>query len=514
MKMSLNVSDYDSALKDIQAKTLQATQQMTDDIKAGALAWTGLGAAITGALTVSVFAAENAREAQARLAQSMANIGVSYDSVSGQISALVQNEMSLTSYSNNDVYNALNRLVIMTGSYSDAMKALPGVLDLAAAGNMDVTTAARYAADAYDGFSTRLKTMFGIDIPKGVTGMEALEYVFERVKGAAEATANPFTQFKNTVVLLSQDIGGVLLPPVTTVIKNLELIVTDFMDWLNEYPAVKDAFVIIATVAGAAATAIGLTSLAITAQLIPRLVAGATALWSYISVLYAQVAAQVAVYVVMGPAGWAILAGMAAATVLAGVAVKDLIGNLTNEATAANNANAAIQNLGSSSPAAFTGMETAAEISIKNITWGLEQLGADADTIHQKLVDLGLAAPTTETPGTPASSPSSQSWWDGFVAYLKKQFVTESYLPQGTTYDTGGLITEPTLLTRLSTMQPYAVAAANGQPERISPAGTGGNITQHFHIAQLTVRDESDVNKIAKQLYYLQKTKARVLGVT
>lgn len=134
-------------------------------------------------------------------------------------------------------------------------------------------------------------------------------------------------------------------------------------------------------------------------------------------------------------------------------------------------------------------------------------MGDTADEINRKLQDLGYTISTMPSPDTSPPSPSSPpsgSWWQRLLGLLTGNPLL--------TYDTGGLITEPTLLMRMRDMQPYAVAAKNGVPETIGPAGAnGGNLT--INIAQLHVREEADISRIAKQLYYLQKTKSRVLGV-
>ena len=74
----------------------------------------------------------------------------------------------------------------------------------------------------------------------------------------------------------------------------------------------------------------------------------------------------------------------------------------------------------------------------------------------------------------------------------------------------GGMITEPTLLSSLRTGRPYGIAGETG-PERIVPRG-GATITNNFSIAQLVVREEADVSRIARELYVLQKQRERGAG--
>ena len=73
----------------------------------------------------------------------------------------------------------------------------------------------------------------------------------------------------------------------------------------------------------------------------------------------------------------------------------------------------------------------------------------------------------------------------------------------------GGLITEPTLLYGLKSMRPYGVAGEAGT-EVISPTGAG--ITNNFNIAELVVREEADIPRIARELYRMQQSKVRLVG--
>ena len=74
-------------------------------------------------------------------------------------------------------------------------------------------------------------------------------------------------------------------------------------------------------------------------------------------------------------------------------------------------------------------------------------------------------------------------------------------------YAGGGDITEPTLLYGLRSQKPYAIAGEAG-PERVVPQGQG-TITNNFSIAQLVVREEADVRRVARELYKLQSMKGQ-----
>ncbi len=78
----------------------------------------------------------------------------------------------------------------------------------------------------------------------------------------------------------------------------------------------------------------------------------------------------------------------------------------------------------------------------------------------------------------------------------------------------GTMITEPTLLSSLRTGRPQGIAGEAGPERLLGVAETrgGGMVTNNFNIANLIVREEADVQKIARHLFRLQQDKSRALG--
>lgn len=74
----------------------------------------------------------------------------------------------------------------------------------------------------------------------------------------------------------------------------------------------------------------------------------------------------------------------------------------------------------------------------------------------------------------------------------------------------GGFIDEPTLLYGLRSQRPYAIAGEAGR-EMVSPVG--GGVTNNFQIAQLVVREEADVYRIARELKEMQDRTERRIGL-
>ncbi len=81
----------------------------------------------------------------------------------------------------------------------------------------------------------------------------------------------------------------------------------------------------------------------------------------------------------------------------------------------------------------------------------------------------------------------------------------------------GGIITEPTAMIGLQSGARGIMGEAG--PEAIVPmgqlnsAGGGTTISNSFNISQLVVREEADIQRIARELYRLQRSKERQLGV-
>jgi len=291
----------------------QQIEESKKDIETFSKAAVAFGASIFAAMGLAVNAAENEREAMARLAQTLANTGTNYYDVKSQIESVTTSLMQNTNYGINAQLAALNKLTIFTKDYYVAIQALPIALDLASAANIDVSMAARLVGDAYEGTSTRLKTFYGIDIPKGVSGLAALAILERQVADEAKATASPFTIMRNEITDLASSVGKLLTPEVSQLIGYINKCIEATVQWTEQHSTLTKWLSTTALAVGTLATGVGLLGLAITSTLIPRLLAGAAALATYIASLWATVAAQVAVYASMGPVGWAIIGGMAAA---------------------------------------------------------------------------------------------------------------------------------------------------------------------------------------------------------
>jgi len=82
-------------------------------------------------------------------------------------------------------------------------------------------------------------------------------------------------------------------------------------------------------------------------------------------------------------------------------------------------------------------------------------------------------------------------------------------------YASGGEIAEPTLLYGLKSQQVYAIAGEAGKEQVVSGTQSNSNnikLDQTFNISAV-IREESDIKKIAKELYNLSKSGLRQVGL-
>jgi hypothetical protein len=135
-----------------------------------------------------------------------------------------------------------------------------------------------------------------------------------------------------------------------------------------------------------------------------------------------------------------------------------------------------------------------------------------ADMIEEeKLYQSALEIARQEV-GEGGKITTGQRQWEGYDPEKYDEYWTPEegyhYLPR---YAQGGTIDEPTLLTSLATGKPYAIAGEAGT-EKVVPEGkTGGTIVNNYTV-NAVIREESDIKKVARELYKLQESGNRGVG--
>ncbi len=307
--VSIVVSARDEASATIRAIRDQF-EASTKDLKTMGVTMLATGAVITGALGLALKAAEEERVGIARLDNQLKNVGVSYNDVKGSLEAVITATQRKTGIADDQQREALGRLVMVTGDYNQALKLLPLALDLAAAKQIDVSTAGDLLGRVAMG-NTSMLTRYGIVLKEGATAAEALAAIQEKVSGAAEATANQFDILKAEVGDLNESIGAALVPLLKTVVTNLIPIIENLRKWIEVHPGLVKAI-----------AAVG----------IALVVGGGSLLFALKAISIALAVTQA----MLGPAGWVALGvgvAAAAASILAINAMLDETATTTERAT-------------------------------------------------------------------------------------------------------------------------------------------------------------------------------------
>jgi len=307
-EISLLVKMKDEASKELDKlqKNVGLTSKQMRNMGIGMMA---AGGAIVAGMGMAVKAANAERIGISRLEAQLKNVGVSYDHVKGSLEDVISATQYKTGIADDEQRIALGELVMITGDYQRSLDLMPLALDLAAAKEMDLGTAAEVVGRVAVGNTTILKR-YGIELKEGATAAEALAEMQSKVGGTAEATRDPMKVLGAQIGDLKEAIGTALLPVVTKWLDKLTLIIKNVQIWAEANPT------LIKTIAAVGVALIGAGGLLIALSQISKAVISINA-------------ALVVLRALSGPTGWAMLAAgmaIAAGTI---VGMKKLIGGAT-----------------------------------------------------------------------------------------------------------------------------------------------------------------------------------------
>jgi len=153
-------------------------------------------------LKASETAAREAERAQRSLAASLAGVGVSFGLVRKDLDRTIQRLERLTGVADDELTQALSRMVQVTGDVQGSLAALSTAVDLSAARQMDLRAAAELVSRAMIGETGQLRRM-GLGLREGATASEALAAIQRQVAGqgaaqleAVKRLANAWDDFK------------------------------------------------------------------------------------------------------------------------------------------------------------------------------------------------------------------------------------------------------------------------------------------------------------------------------
>ncbi len=184
--------------------------------------------AITAGLGYSIKQAIDAEAVDARLIQTLKNLGFESEKASKEMSDMASAIQKASRYGDEDLKDTMTALIDYTKDYNLTLEHTQTVADLAAAKKIDLATATKLVGMAFQG-NTGMLTRYGIVLEEGIKGTEALAAISKRFAGAAAADANTaagaYEQYKNAVGDLGESIGKQFLPALTGALqKSTELI--------------------------------------------------------------------------------------------------------------------------------------------------------------------------------------------------------------------------------------------------------------------------------------------------
>ena len=232
------------------------TEQIAANRKKIGMGLTGIGAGITGLAALSIKAAQEEAIGISKLDQALKNVGTSYDSNKASIEEVISATQRKTNFGDEEQREVLTKLVTVLGDEEKALKALPAVLDASAASGKSAGTVAETMSKFLGGLANTSDAV-GLSVDKSANFTERLGAVMEKVGGQAEATSDPFIQFKNRTGDLSQEFGKVLLPIMADLAGLLDKLTQKVISFTEKHPNLTKWLGIGAAAFGAIALVVG-----------------------------------------------------------------------------------------------------------------------------------------------------------------------------------------------------------------------------------------------------------------
>ena len=220
------------------------------------VAATAIGGLITGIAAMSVKSSLDQQVGIRQLDAAMQQTGTSYAENKKQIEELVAAQQRKTNFGDEEQRKALLALVLTSGSYDQAMRAMIPTMELAAGREMELSAAAILVARAISGEETALGR-YGVAVEKGAGATAVLTAIMAQYAGQAEAAADPTRQLGNRVGDLFQAIGDALVPMMEVLVPLIDKMVEKTTAWAEAHPVLTKVLVIVATAIGGILLVVG-----------------------------------------------------------------------------------------------------------------------------------------------------------------------------------------------------------------------------------------------------------------
>lgn len=392
---------------------------MSAQLKQAGIAMGVAGAAITGALALSLKAAAAEEAGIQKLSVSLKNVGINYDDVKKSLEGTIAATQKKTAVADDAQRESLSFLVAITKDLSKALELNTIAMDLARWKGIDLSTAADIIGKVYSGNMGTL-SRYGIVLKEGATATEALAQIQAMAGGQAEAygktMAGQMSLIRANLGDLQESIGSILSTALLPLVEKINNVITRMKEWTEAHPQLTKMIILTAAVLGPLLTLVGGFLV-----LLPSLVQGVILLAGAWNLLQSSW---------LGPVAFAVaLAGMTAIGVLA-VKMSSDIKKSTEEAM---------------SPKLTPEMESRA------LGTGAGVGAAFAKGLADAAIPAINAVTKLETAVFPGGwSPEMKALYPNLTAFYEKYQDIYGKLPGGsygvgTSFQMGGIVTRPTL---------------------------------------------------------------------
>ncbi len=232
------------------------------------VAFGAMGAAIDGALILTIKAAEDAQEKMDQFNNMLKNTANgSAPAVSDALKKAADATLAL-GFDNEDAALSLAKFYSRTNDVTEAQKLNVVAMDLARQKHLDLATATNLVNLVLSGNGRVLK-QYGINLKDAATPLEALNELHEKTKGSAETFTQSFVGqqqvMKQSVEELEENIGNVLLPILQSLLSKIVPIINSIKAWTDAHPQLTKMIVLATGALGILFTVIGAVALAVTA---------------------------------------------------------------------------------------------------------------------------------------------------------------------------------------------------------------------------------------------------------
>ncbi len=209
-------------LKDAASAGLSSIGSKLGGVGKVAAGLAGAAVAGVGALGAALWDAGKAAAEEevgvARLGAAVTASGADWATAQAGIESYLAAQTARVALDDGEGRDALTRLTTTTGDYKKAMDLLPLAIDLAAAKQIPLATAAELVGKVAEG-NTGVLSRYGIVLGEGATATDALAAMQQKFAGQGEAFAGTFEgqQQRMGIALgnLKETIGGLVLPIMT-----------------------------------------------------------------------------------------------------------------------------------------------------------------------------------------------------------------------------------------------------------------------------------------------------------